>query len=149
MTCSCAEPKQAADPRHGSCLRCCMAIEDGPGISTEATVKEFFDRLEDGIFKFDADAKERRFFHSVRALCEYREQEGKDKFGLGYLDRDNVLEANEEGADFINYLYMADLKTFRATGEHVDLDVLLTGAKLIVEGMEMVAGYSAKLRGSP
>jgi hypothetical protein len=119
-------------------------------IAEEAALEEFFDRLEAGIFRMDAKPADRQFFRGVRALSEHRFKHlGADQYGRAYLDRDNIREANDEGADFMNYLYMEDQKTFQRTGEHIAIDVLLSGAKLMFEGMDMIAGYPAKLRGSP
>lgn len=110
----------------------------------------FFDRLEAGLFKPDATPGERAFFHSVRRLSEHRFHNlGAQQYGFAYMDRDNIAELNDELADALNYLFMADQKTLRLTGEHEGVDVLLTGAMKIYEGIEMIASYPSKLRGSP
>lgn len=110
----------------------------------------FYDRLEAGLFKHDATPAERAFYRSVRGLSEYRFHHlGAQQYGFAYMDRDNIAELNDEVADALNYLFMADQKTHRLTGEHVALDVLLTGAMKIYEGIEMIASYPSKLRGSP
>jgi hypothetical protein len=149
VSCTCEVPNEPADPRHaGECCKCGRPIT-GPGISTDETLAEFFDRLEAGMFHLKAPAKERAFFRQVKALAKHREREGRVKFGLDYLGHDAMANVAEEAVDAVLYLYLRGLRTRRETGEDEGLDLLLQASSQFIGALETAMQYPAKRRGSP
>lgn len=143
MSCKCPEPRESADPRKaGSCIKC------GKLIPTEVLSQEnivwFYDRLE---ACFPGKAPET--FKSFRHECEVRELEGREKFGLSYLSRQNLREADQEGADGANYLFFDVLKYRRRTGRDDDLELALQGAYHAFKAFDCARRLEAKRRGSP
>lgn len=132
---------------------------EGVGISTDESFEEYFDRLEEGTFKFWTAFEraenpagyehERGFFRKFKALCKFREREGRDKFGLDYLQHDFWKNMSEEAADILVYAYLRALRTRRETGEDDDIEILLQGSKQVIEGLETLMSYRPKRLGSP
>ena len=94
--------------------------------------------------------KNKRWFWGLRALCEAREKEGRDKFGLAYLDP-HYYEENvpEEVADILVYSYLRHMLTMREAGEDRNIDILLQGCKEVSDGLRTLLNYPAKNAGSP
>lgn len=144
--CRCRKPLVTADPRHKNiCGRCAHPIK-GPGISTDETAREFFDRLEAGIFPIRTPAKERRSFHAIRKLAEDRERAGRDEFGVDYLSHDWLGNVSEEIADVLVYLYLRDLRTVRETGGHDGLAILLQACRVAIGALETASQYQPPAR---
>lgn len=124
MSCRCSDPRERADPRSaGICSKCGKVIGSGV-LSSDETVKWFFDRLEAASFP----GKVPDDFRAFRQGCETRERAGRSTFGLAYLCRPNLPEAQQEWADGANYIFFDALRNRRATGQDEDLDVALSVA---------------------
>jgi hypothetical protein len=117
--CPCKPPVRSADPRRkGKCAACGLALNPD-WLSSDETIAAFFDALAEATFPaFDATGKPMTspVFERFRRLCEHRERAGRTEFGLRYLNRDNVAEAEEEAADLANYAFFRALQHVREGG---------------------------------
>jgi hypothetical protein len=146
MSCKCQQPLPSPNPRTTSCNRCALPI-DGPGISNDDELRDFFNCLESGMSP--PKAKPDKKWLWLRQLSEDREREGREKFGLAYLQHDYLENVAEEAADIIVYSYLRHLRTLREAGEDRNLDVLLQGCKEVSDGLRTLLNYPAKNAGSP
>lgn len=92
---------------------CAKAIDESY-ISSDASLAEFFALLADF-----PDIPGR-----LLTIAADREREGRKRYGLAYLDKDNPREATEEIADLIIYSYLHWLRAKR-DGYDVDMAALL------------------------
>ncbi len=120
--CGCEKPIETVDPRWpGSCVRCGNRIEPR-WTSNDATVAEFFDRLEE-CFPGETPA----WVQIFRRHCEARELAGRDTFGYEFLARNNPAEGLEEAADGANYAFF-DILQSRRDGDEEEWALALTAA---------------------
>jgi len=68
-------------------------------------------------------------------LGKARELAGRDEFGDAWMNRDNVAEGGEEGADFINYAFFKVLQR-REEGRDGRMDLALIAAHKIHEAFD-------------
>ncbi len=143
MACSCPRPNQSSDPRKaGTCIKCGRLV--GADVLSSETIRWFYDRLETCF-----PGKPPAAFAAFRREAEAREVEGRDKFGLSYLSRSNLVEASEEGADEANYFLFDVLQHRRRLGRDDDLDLALEGAWHSFKAYECARRLEAKRLGSP
>lgn len=132
--CRCTKPAISPDPRdEGICLRC-LARPSEEWTSGDATVREFFDRLEEGCFPLSVlnTTGPPDWFRAFRLHCEQRELAGRRKFGFSHLARANARECQEELADAALYLLFEILAARREQREE-DWALALTAAKHAAE----------------
>lgn len=144
MSCACPAPLEATDPRRaGSCNKCGRTFE-ADWLSTDETVKEFFDWLESSI-----PATEMEEFTAFRRHCEEREKAGRETFGIAHLHRSNPTEATEEAADIGVYAHLAVLEERRNEGDAQEMSLALEGARYAYLAHKCFRELAAKRRGSP
>jgi hypothetical protein len=145
VTCSCKEPREHANPRRkGWCARCQKQIRPEV-LSTATTLEEFFDRLRWALFpKGEPSAR----FEHFRSLCEAREGQGRESFGLSYLTRENEQEAAEEASDLSMYMHLALLQA-RQRGEEEEWSTALEAAHHAFLAYDFAMQHQAKRRGTP
>lgn len=144
MSCSCPEPVESSNPRNrGTCNKCARPIP-GDVLSNDQTVKAFFDRLSSALPGEPPDS-----FLDFRELCERREREGRDRFGLQYLRRDNCLEAAEEAADLALYMHLELLRERRAAVSSADSALAFTAAYHAYLAFDASRRLRSTHRGSP
>ena len=97
----------------GTCMICAKAIDESY-ISSDANLAEFFAYLGDF-----PDVSPR-----LLTVAADREREGRRRYGLSYLAKNNPREATEEIADLIIYCYLHWLRSKRE-GQDVDMAALL------------------------
>lgn len=131
MSCDCPEPQIAADPRRKGCARCLRPIDfDGDWVVNDRTHNEFLDRCQEALGKalgWPEDKPPPREWQHFRYLAMTREQEGREKFGLEYLGRDNIKAGAEESTDGANYTFFETRKAIRL-GRDPAWDLALTAA---------------------
>ena len=149
MSCKCKVPQKSPNPRSAASCGICGKLLDPAWLSTDATMTKFFNRFEAGMFPPATRPKKKRWFWGLRRLCEAREREGRDKFGLAYLSHDFLENVGEEAADIIVYSHLRHLRTIKESGEDRDIDLLLQGCKEVSDGLRTLSEYRAKNAGSP
>lgn len=146
MSCECSVPRERADPRFSSCAACGHRISDELR-NPDRQLRGFFDQLEDGIR--GQSPKRPPGFIAFRRHCEARERAGREEFGLGYLSRDNCIEALEEGADLAIYMVLDAVRHEHLYGEDADRALALSAALDAFRAYEKVRELAAKRRGTP
>ena len=144
MACRCPAPLEPADPRHkGECCKCGKVL--GAQVLSSENIVWFYDRLESCF-----PGKAPPAFKAFRHECEAREFEGREKFGLSYLSRDNLKEAAEEESDADNYRFFKILQLRSEGRDEADvMDLLLSAAFHAYKAYEFDRRAEARLRGSP
>lgn len=147
MPCQCPAPSESADPRtEGECAKCGRPI-DSELINPDRQLAAFFDHLEAAAR--GAGKKAPPIFVAFREHCEMRERIGRERFGVGYLAKDNAAEALEECCDTAIYMALDAIRYSRQHGEDADLSLALTAAFHAYRSYEAVRRLAAKRRGSP
>lgn len=126
--CKCEEPRPfpQAEKAH-TCVTCSGEICDW-WVPNDKTVDRFFSHLQDGLYPLIPEKDLPEDWLAFRSLCESREKEGRGKFGLRCLARNNPADALEEIADYCLYLLFDVLKARRAR-EDDELDIALEGVR--------------------
>ena len=131
--CHCEKPAISPDPRdEGMCQRC-LARPGEAWTSCDATMAEFYDRLEEAMFSLaertaPVPSADLVAFREFRTQAEIRELAGRKTFGFKHLSRDNPREATEEVADASNYILFS-LMDARRKGDAEEWSLALTAAK--------------------
>jgi hypothetical protein len=81
-------------------------------------------------------------------MCINRETAGRDRFGYGYLEKDNEAEGLEEATDGANYAMFSVLKARRA-GDYEDEDVALTAVYHAFKMYEALDHLRQRRQGAP
>lgn len=144
MGCECPRPLRSGNPRRPDCCDGCgrPINPDAPWVVNDATHNAFLDRFEEALRlrlgwpRFKPPPPEWLHF---RHLCLSREQEGRERFGFAYLNRDNIQAGGEETSDAVNYTYF-DLMAATWRGEAEEMDLVLEAA------YHDYMGYLARLR---
>lgn len=153
MSCACREPDPCVDPRRAStCQRCGKPIDqDADWIVNDRTHAEYLDRVEHTLraaLKWPSKKPPPPEWLYFRQLCLQREQDGRDRFGLGYLGRDNIQAGIEEDSDSENYNWFHLLQTIKM-GETPEWDLVLTLAFHNYMAYLTRLRIKAKQRGEP
>lgn len=144
MSCTCAKPREGADPRReGSCNQCGRVI-DRDWATTDETHNEFTSRLR-SCFPGHPPPGFDEFCHGALE----RARGGREEFGHAHLDRDNCLEAEDEALDLLNYMHFDVLKAQRDGLGEQDIDLALQTAYYAWKAFESARKLSAKRHGSP
>jgi hypothetical protein len=147
--CTCPKPVPSPIPAHaGQCLRCVSKIES---LTTDDTVKEFFDRLGESIFFYGPTGElvTDDDWDLFRAHCEARELAGREDFGNRFMSRDNVAEAEEELVDAAIYMALSHLRQLLEEGEDRDVDLVRTVAFHAYKAYQGALRLKDKRAGAP
>jgi hypothetical protein len=117
------------------CLRAaCQGHLKPEWLSSDDTVKHFFDRLAEAMFHpaILNGPGPPAWFQRFRRQCEQRELAGRDEFGVRYLSRNNRVEGQEEASDETIYSHL-DILRQRREGRPEEWELALTVAKRAAE----------------
>lgn len=117
--CKCETPRDSVDPRRaGWCARCLRRLNP-EWLSTDKTVREFFDSLQRALPSHDSE------WQAFRQMCETRERVGRKEYGLEYFKRNNLNEAMEEASDLALYPFLDSLVAIKDGRAGEDYDLVL------------------------
>lgn len=147
--CPCPIPQPSRNPRKlNDCERCGLYVNPNL-LRIDSQVAEFFDRLGESQFPYgpDGELMTPDWWNDFRSHCRLREWDGREKFGLDYLARDNPVEATEEAADLALYMLLDGLRAHR-DGVDPEIDVALTCAWHAAQAHRYARILTAKRRGN-
>lgn len=128
--CKCESPYPYPAPHRAHACASCGSLIPDEWRSNDATVKEFYDRLDEAI-PFDPAIQ------PLREQAEARELAGRETFGLRHLSRNNAVEATEEFADGAMYV-VYEILNQRRRGEDEEWALALTAAYHAAKAHEAV-----------
>ena len=118
--CTCPRPVESSNPRRkGWCAACAFQF-DPEWLSSDENTRRFFDRLQRSMPSHDSE------WQAFRQMCEERERDGRQTFGVAYLSKDNLKEATEEAGDLAIYPLLDSLRAIREGRAGEDYDLVLT-----------------------
>ena len=147
--CECERPHRSSNPRsEGRCAQCGYVF--GPEWNqSDENFAAFWERIEEAYPGWvnplyePPDTQQ-----TLRLQTMHREKAGRRHFGYAYLSRDNIVEAREEVADCLMYLYLDTLRAIR-DGEDPEWDVVLEIANDLLSAYEKFDELRHKHRGAP